>query len=243
MEGTSFEAKFSTKIPNERESETMRVEKIREIGKGHYGSVYEVVVSIDGKERKFALKEFRDQTVASAEDNAAAALNNFTIAKKASLKVWETYRLGSDKKSILMSLGHMDDWICVGTNMGSSKLQDFDEQSLLEISNFDEILEGVKKQVEIANNADVKVPADAYFFLVNKRIKGKIDFVIGDLDKVESNIDEKGDRYIKNKSLQRFNINQAQASLVLFIEKNIVDSQLKSDYLQQINNSFNPVTN
>lgn len=137
----------------------------------------------------------------------------------------------------------MDDWICVGTNMGSSKLQDFDEQSLLEISNFDEILEGVKKQVEIANNADVKVPADAYFFLVNKRIKGKIDFVIGDLDKVESNIDEKGDRYIKNKSLQRFNINQAQASLVLFIEKNIVDSQLKSDYLQQINNSFNPVTN
>jgi hypothetical protein len=247
-EGFSFESTYATQWPNTRESNPLRVYKKRKIGQGEMGSVYEVEVTVGGesgalnqtehspniKKRTFALKEFHDGVVGDlvydpAEDRAVRAMKNFSELKNAGLATWETYRLGEDGKSILMTYGEMEEWRCVGSNEDEAGTE-----KMPEIENLDWLLEKMLSQVNIANDKDIYIPTDVYFFLVQKESNKKMDVVIGDMDLVISNLREDGSLVMDESSFLKKNLEAAKSALSLFIKNSINDSGLKERYTSKV---------
>src|SRR3989338_1172027 len=99
------------------------------LGGGAYGEISQVIVRVGNVDRTFVLKEFKDRGK-SAELFARRAFETHTKLKQAKLKVFPTYRLSEDGRSILMTSGHSEEFICLGTNKGSRSLKDFPEMGI-----------------------------------------------------------------------------------------------------------------
>lgn len=186
----------------------------REIGSGVFGRVYESLVNVEGRNRKFVIKKFSETRNKSAKDSALNAFQNYNRAKEAGLKVFSTYRLGEDGTSILMTNGNSETTVCVG---GSDPNSFLEKRGIPRISNIDDVyftdLAGkLFSQASIAANQGIALYEDAFFYLVDPN-SGGLDFVVGDLDMVNT-------RPIPPEHLLSNNLNSVEDSLLTFIKGN-----------------------
>ncbi len=189
----------------------------RQIGHGSYGDVYEADVTVSVGERskrtaKFVMKTFRDyhklpgETI-SARTLAEQAITNYDAAKAAGLKVFNTYRLLEDEPSIVMTNGHTEEQVCIGSNFGSNKIANFREtglQTLDQVPNIEDLIEAVFQHAKLAEERGMVLPDDSLFFLVNRTNPHELDFVVGDLDGVHPSQDTRMNPLYAHRSLERF---------------------------------------
>lgn len=191
-----------------------KVDSESRLSQGEYGVIKEVELDFGGKKRKFIQKEFRgsDEHARTQVNNS---LRNYKVAKDAGLKVFTTFRRGPDGRSVLMTSGHTDSQVCLGTQIEASQLRQFHEREIESIYNFGVFMEKFFRQAEAATAQGIQIPNDAYFFLVRRNsMPTELDFVIGDLDQVRT----LPDTY---KDLKAQNIGDAQTALQGFIGRNI----------------------
>jgi hypothetical protein len=196
-------------------SEVEILEK-KPIGGGEFGEVSQIEVQIGEKQRTFVLKEFKDRKLCSAEEYANNAIDKHTKLKNAGIKVFPTYRLGENGRSVLMTSGHSDKFVCIGTNEGSRSLKDFPDieaESIDTVSNFDSLLKNMFDESRKAAENKLLLPEDTFFFLANRDNIGAIDFVVGDLDIVSE--------YPDNKEALRMNNSTVYTSIYHFIKNNV----------------------
>ncbi|MBP9762838.1 hypothetical protein KBD34_04445, partial [Patescibacteria group bacterium] len=197
-----------------RESQVEILEE-RRIGGGGVGEVFEVKALIKGHERTFVLKRFFDREECSGQDMARRAFEHYAQAKQAGLKVFPTYRLNEKNSSILMTAGHNEEWHCISANnRGSDSLVNFGAEKLEEIPDFEQFAHAIFAESKKAADAGIFLPADSFFFMVNKHDQ-KMDFYVGDVDEVQKIHPQ------KTQSLFEMNITQADAALNFFIMANV----------------------
>jgi len=221
-EGRSLKFEKSPVGPEKKPAPT-EVEIISEIkiGGGQFGEIFEAEAKIGTKNRNFVIKKFKDvpgigdAPSRSAEEVAAVAFENYGYAKKSGLKVFPTYRLGEDKKSILMTNANLGEQVCIGLNDDSPRLKDFGMNKLDYIANANDCAELLMNQVRKATQAGISLRNDSFLFLVDKRNPEVLDFVIGDLDNVMRSKQEQ-------KKLLQSNIMHAFTALDLFIRRSVV---------------------
>jgi len=172
----------------------------RESG-GAFGTVYAVDVQLPGVKEKhqFALKELH-----SPNPNV---IKNYNRAKEAGLRVWKTYRVSEDNKSILMSVGSSEGWRLMGEN---SKLTEQERADFLPITNFDSFLNTYYKDAIKAADHKISIAGDVPFFRVKK---DQLDFVLGDLDQLEDSQKEYEQTLHKN-------LQSMHSRLVVFFDDN-----------------------
>ncbi len=149
----------------------------------HFGNIFYSNAEIGDRKRKFITKRYYDRK------RAEKAFRNYSLAKKARLKVFPTFRIGEDKKSILMTTGFKENEICVGSNIRTGmdldvlKLAKIEEIEDLELDTFLENFfnEGLKA----AKSGLLLTLDDSAFFILSKNKPTKIDFVLGDLDNLK----------------------------------------------------------
>ncbi len=194
----------------------VRLEDGRKVSQGDYGDIYEVNGFVGSHGKKFIVKKFKGKNEKITEYRATKAFQNYEVAKKAGLKVFTTYRIGEDRKSILMTNGNMESAVCIGNNKKSPKAKDLlgDKIGSLGDVDFQTLVEGMYSQAILAGGQNIKVPADAYFFFVDTKTKSKVDFVIGDLDFVSKLPGKPPDR-------TRGNLDHALSSIDGFVQRNV----------------------
>lgn len=172
----------------------------RESG-GAFGTVYAVDVQLPGVKEKhqFALKELH-----SPDPNV---IRNYNRAREAGLKVWKTYRVSEDNRSILMSVGSSEGWRLMGEN---SKLTEQERADFLPISNFDSFLDTYYKDAIKAADHKISIAGDVPFFRVKK---DQLDFVLGDLDQLEDSPKD-------TEQTLHENLQSMHSRLVVFFEDN-----------------------
>ena len=171
-----------------------------------FADVSESNVEIGGRKRKFIIKRYHQPGMAQA------AFEKYSIAKKAGLKVFPTFRIGEDGRSILMTTGFLNDQICIDSNSRIS-LKDLGYPLIEDIGNLQQFLlnffdEGLK-----AGKQGVLTLFDIFFFILNKENPPKADFVIGDLDNLA--------QMKISKNLILANIESIREVLFRFCERNI----------------------
>lgn len=196
---------------------------------GQRGTVFTVKVKIENRERIMILKRFQPgmnrwtRKEETANDRAQAAFKNYGLAKSLGLKVFSTYRISEKGESILMTNGDMEDWWCIGTNDESPDLIEKGVGKIEEISNFDSLIEEMYKDVSKAVEAEQLVLYDTYMFLVNKKDRSRVDFVLGDLDNLIP-AKESGRELEKGKIFE-INWRAVLDALKTFIERNLSESK------------------
>lgn len=174
--------------PENKESLPVKIVSREEIGKGGFGDVFSIEAHFDGrygsKKRNYAIKIFH------SEEDAQNAFEHFKELKERGLKTFATYRLGEDKKSILMTNGNKKDVFLMSPTNAEKQgwLQDwFIKNPIIEIANFEQFADNVVKHTRLAASKNIMLPYDSYFFSISNTGKPSaknLDFVIGDLDKV-----------------------------------------------------------
>jgi hypothetical protein len=182
--------------PLEIKSSDVQVISEKEISGGDFGNIFLVKVKIgnSNKENEMILKKFKTATISktieektttridTAEDRATRAFEHYNLAKKAGLKVFSTYRINEDKKSILMTNGDIGNWVCIGQNERSPSLASKGLEKINKIENYKELTENVYAQAIKATENNLYLHSDCFMFLIKKNNPQFIDFVIGDLD-------------------------------------------------------------
>lgn len=191
------------------------------INKGEFGEIFDTVIEIGGKRKRFIVKKYFDVEISEvdpssdrpyAEKNAQLAFRNYSLAKEAGLKVFPTFRTGGDKKSILMTTGFTNNEICLGSNNALSVI-DFKQPFIKEIEDIDKFLSTFFDEGLKAAKKGIILSQDCFFFILNKTEPVKIDFIIGDLDNL---IGTKS-----GKNIELNNIKDIETTLIEFCEKNI----------------------
>lgn len=222
--------KLSFKKENKKETE---VEIISEtfIGKGAFGEVFDTVIKIGGKKRRLIRKRYFDTLFAndrpSAIENIKSAVKHYSMAKNAGLKVFPTFRINEDQKSILMTTGFSDDKICISRKEGNEfmSVTEFGKPLIKEIRNLDEFISKLFAEGLKAIKNGISIFHDVPFIILSKEEPTTIDFVLGDLD----NLLEKE----KTKTEGKVNIMQLKFLLTLFNEKN-VDPSFREEFLRKV---------
>lgn len=231
---TESTGEVSTFVKGEKVSPVNILDQ-RVIGQGHYGTCYEADVNYRGRPRKFVIKRYTHDPnrALNADYNATRAIENYQILKKAGLRVFHTYRLGEDERSILMTDGNLESKICVDANPKGSlpalnlpKLTDVDDE-------IKKLAQAVFQQSRLAAEREVTLSkADIFFFLVDKNTKD-IDFVLGDLDLVNfPSVPEFEQRLHEN-------LENARSSIEWFILSNVRDTG--NSYYRYVNDEFYPI--
>jgi len=143
----------------------------------HTCTVYEVEAQIGKKKRRFIRKNFDSAVV------CRSAIRMHDEAKQAGLKVFPTYRISSDNKSILMTSGYDENHACVSNNLNSPPLESFGLKPLEEVPNFENFVRSLFDEAEKGIEKGIFIPTDSVFFVIDKDAK-EVDFYIGDLDNV-----------------------------------------------------------
>lgn len=204
------------------------VEEREKIDEGTYGNIFIVMVQVRNHVRRFVLKKFKIRdSIDDPQRDSIDALANYQALKSAGLKVFPTYRISENKDSILMTCGNSDDWTCIGSNANTCRLSYFEEDDIDEITNLDELIGELSTQAEKAAKAGLQVFSPIYFFLVHKKDKGRLDFVLGDLDAIEHNT------FLNFWKLWEWNVNAALFALKQFMEINLKAAG-KEDHLERI---------
>lgn len=196
-------------------SSRVRIVDEEYIRSGIYGMIYRTDTLVSGRPRRFVIKKFK-KTLLSAQGNAERAFANYQRAKDAGLKVFATYRLGEDRKSILMTDGSGDSTVCLSNNitlpeLGLSKIRD----EALPLDLVDGIIANAKK----ASEQKILIPNDAYFFLYDRQAECT-DFVLGDLDTLGKDVD--------SQHALRHNLQTAKLAILGFIASNAQNSYYQS---------------
>lgn len=167
---------------SDRELEAkMRVKDL--ITQGGFSNIYNADILIGNKNIPFILKEYNIKNITITREQAKIAFENYKKAKEAGLKVFNTFRIIKDSNKILMTNGSSSDVVCVSSN-GLSKtttLESFKHKKLENIENFDELVEGVLKEITKATSHELTFDDNSFLFLINTD-KNTVDFVIGDMD-------------------------------------------------------------
>lgn len=198
-----------------------RVTKKGKLGEGNVGIVHKVILKKGKHERSFALKTFK---AFDPEDiTADIAYERYRVAKEAGLKVLPTVRLNEETDQLLTTLIDPEKYTVVP--------KDFKGQAE-EIENLDELIADIKKNVDIANEKSVFLPADSYLFFVKNGGPSQIEFYFGDFDLItDMSHKSKGELKIKNSE-------KAGAALNLLVERYIDDPAKKEESLKKIKNVF-----
>ncbi len=175
METTSFEKHTGKK------AELKILEEAR-INSGGYGIVFDALVEIGGHKKRFIIKKYYENKYEPAKESASKAFENYTLAKKAGLKVFPTFRIGEDGKSILMTSGFTENQICIGSNSDGTNVKSFEEPLIKNIDNLDEFLRDYYTEGIKVIESNFSLAEDVPFFIVSKNKPTKLDFVWGDLD-------------------------------------------------------------
>lgn len=187
------------------------------IGQGEFGTVSEADVLVHGRNRKFVIKRYTHDPRwhKDASHNAARAIENYKTLKAAGLKVFPTYRLSEDGRSILMTSGNLDTKVCVDSNQDGS-LPSKGELKLVDAQDkVERLAHDMFQQAKTAAAQNIQFIYDVFFFLVDKNTKD-IDFVFGDLDMVNfypsEDLEERTQENLDSaryalKFFSRFNIN------------------------------------
>ncbi len=167
------------------EGTAVQIENERKIGSGAFGTCYEADVTIGKHKRKLVIKRFYS---ARGEEEAANAMRNYEVAKKAGLKVFPTHRLGEDRKSILMTNGSTQTSVCIGINVDSPTTESLFGKRIEHIADEDlyKFTDEAFQQAVLAGKKGITFDKDAFFFFVDRATQSKIDFIIGDLDMVNT---------------------------------------------------------
>ncbi|MDP2630968.1 MAG: hypothetical protein Q8P56_06215, partial [Candidatus Uhrbacteria bacterium] len=194
------------------------------IGGGNFGDTYVADVEIGKRTRKFVIKKFKEFNNLSPQDHALRAMENYNAAKEAKLKVFPTYRLSEDKESILMTSADLEKNYCVDRREEIKE----GELGIERIRQFEDLVTAVLSEAIKAGKASVAVYMSAYFFLVDRKTKTRVDFVIGDLDDVKKDTDTPVSEIIQS------NLDFARMALIAFLNNNVEDFQKYARRLQQI---------
>ncbi|MBU1091948.1 hypothetical protein KKA27_03765 [Patescibacteria group bacterium] len=233
--GTSLakETRFFKDPFSERDEGTaVKLERGAKLGEGAFGSVFEATIELSKRKKKFVIKEFKDGDLSqspkdTAENRAREAIEHWRVAKKAGLKVFPTYRIGDDEKSILMTSAHGEKNICVDPfPVDGATVETFGRSKLQEISNLDQLFEGLLKECRKATDHQIDIFPDAYFFLVDRKTD-MVDFVLGDTDYL---VTSPG---VHPKDHATSNLGRAKIVLESFIEKNVSGPKQK-EYLKYL---------
>ena len=208
--------------PDDKEGVPVAFESFEKIGKGNFAEIFMVTIKIRNQLYPFIVKKFFPRVFSAAED----AVHIWEVAKDHGLKVFSTYRLSEEGGMILMTMGHTEKWICIGTNEGSRLLSDFKENFMESIDNFPEILLAMLHEAEKAAKARIALSSDCFFFLVDRDKKRRLDFMIGDLDNVMQSSTNYDGLFFGNYA----NIKQA---LQFFIHNNLPPHK-QGDYLYEL---------
>lgn len=175
---------------------------------GAFGVVYDVDLQLPGSEKTyhFVLKEMHGSGE-QAEEKVDNAINNFLRAKQAGLRVWTTYRMSEDGKSILMTTGNMKGWKVLQSQRVGESLPKMNPPSM---NNFKSLLVKYYGDAVKAATNKISIAADVPFFLVQE---DSIDFVLGDLDLLEKSDQDP-------KKMLRQNLQNLHAILTRFFEDN-----------------------
>ena len=149
---------------------------------------------------------------ASAAKNADKAFKNYSLAKKAGLKIFPTFRVSENKKNILMTTGFSNGQICVGSN-NDITVTELGRPLICEIQNVDKFLSDFFNEHLKAAKHGIRFWIDVFFFILSRNEPTKIDFVVGDLDNSAE--------MEPSKSIGLRNMEYARTTLIAFCEKNI----------------------
>ncbi|MFA6256682.1 MAG: hypothetical protein WC646_00010 [Candidatus Paceibacterota bacterium] len=183
-----------------------------EESRGAFGKVYSVNVEVPGMEGpapRFALKEYRN------EELALSSHQNYVRGRDSGLKVWRTYRLGADGKSVLMSTSNSQEWRVMGDR---NTLSAEEVKVFLPIENFEGFLNAYYEQAVKAAEKHIAIGGDVPMFLVNKN---KLDFILGDMDQLDKSDSEP-------QELLPQNLQGMHSRLVVFLEENCPDHDIES---------------
>lgn len=196
------------------------------IGEGYFAHVFRVQATVRrgvrSKIKHFAYKNYRPPQ----RENSGAAWANYHAARKEKLKVPRTYRISQDHSSILMTLFDGDDYVCVGSNKGSDRLESFGLSKKAQIEKFEDFVDAFFAHAIRAGEAGIFVRGDAYFFLVNKT-GNTVQFIMGDFDGVSKR------KAVHAGFILRDNLFEARRALECFIRANMQDDHV-SQYLQTV---------
>ncbi|MBU0998689.1 hypothetical protein KKG24_00050 [Patescibacteria group bacterium] len=191
--------------------------------------MFDTLVEIGGHRKRFIVKKYFDYPTDAIEKrtkasplgwskiNAQTAFKNYSLAQKAGLKVFPTFRMGEDKKSILMTTGFLDNQICVSSNnkitvveLGRPLIKEMGGEML------DKFLSTIFTEGLKASQKQISLHSDMFFFILSKDEPTKIDFVLGDLDNLR-----KEEKLIPTESIKSDNMINIKKALYHFCEKNI----------------------
>jgi hypothetical protein len=162
------------------------------LGRGAFGTVVADTATIQGgtkkKKKRFAFKTYGkwDPNNGSwglpPDVSAKNSLRIYLKLRETGIRVFPTYRISEDEKTVLMTLGKQKGWWVYSSNAPEKKRL----EKIKAIVNFDDFLQSLSVNLELANQNGITLPKDAYFFLVKKinETEHQADFVIGDLDLV-----------------------------------------------------------
>jgi len=117
------------------------------------------------------------------KDDIQKAFRGYELAKNAGLKVLPTFRITEDEQMALMTYA--------GTNelepikQSRSKDREPNEKALA-ISNLDDVLNQMEKQVRLATKANIQLGPDIFVYLLGKN-DNRLDFVIVDTSDIRAN--------------------------------------------------------
>ncbi|MDD5750030.1 MAG: hypothetical protein PHU56_00030 [Candidatus Pacebacteria bacterium] len=227
-----------------KESLPVKIVSKKKIGRGIFGEVSfsetEIVNNDKVKNKNFAVKLFK------SEERALKALNNFKKLKESGLKVFTTYRLAEDGKSILMTYGDKPGSLLVSFNR-SENLKYLENHPIKEIAGFGEFIDSMGEHAKLAADKKIIIPNDAYFFSVSDTADQdtkSMDFIIGDLDTItypnQEGFDGNSDRKVfqnKESRIAEINLYYIGRALGCFVET-CIDKSSKPKYYALLDEKF-----
>ena len=227
-----FEKKsISFEKPTGQKTEVYIVSEIP-IDGGSFGKIFKTVIRVGNLEEMFIVKKYRSNGSIwgeeGAQNSAQNAFKNYYLAKKAGLKVFPTFRIGEDKKSILMTAGFSDDSICIGSNTNKG-IAHFERPRIKEIENLGKFLTAIFTEGIKAANNNISLYDDIFFFIISKTEPTKIDFVLGDLDLLEK-LEPINDIRLEN-------IKVIKSTLTEFCNNNI-DPSFSDDFFSKVESCY-----
>lgn len=223
---------------NTGDTKTVRILDAKKINQGAIGEIFDTVTEVGGRKKRFIIKKFFDPETRDGPYNPAIGpertFENYNVCKRAGLKVFPTYRISQDKKSILMTNAFSDEWVCIGSNQEDSSinLETFSETKFTEIANFEVFLDSVFGEAIKAAAQDITLPTDCYFFLIQRETSHAakvLDFVLGDLDQITL-----GKVASKEREIFLNNITALTFSIQAFLNTNAATKDCAELYTQRL---------
>lgn len=160
----------------------IHVRQKREIGRGTRGTVFEIDTDVQSRDQadwipaRFVLKEYFEK------GQAQRALATYEIVKTSGLPTWTTCRVTEDMNSLVMTPGNRFNTLCISAFPQSDSARAFTMH--LSLDDLAQIARELYGQARIAADNNIKLPIDAFFFLISPD-RRKIEVIIGDFDNLE----------------------------------------------------------